>query len=441
MATLDEGSGGHAHPQARGGALRAGRARRVQPRQVDVRERAVRRGDLAGGHHADDGDDQSPRVVGEAAGDGASHRRHDQEGRPEEARRLGDHRGQGSVARQIRRGRLAGGDLEGQGHARRHAGRQRHQRAARRDHLRVHSARRRRCCSCSTARRCSSSRSASFLEQRILRRSKDKLIFILGKIDLLSPEEREEALKYCRDNLARVVDEPQIFPVSAKRQLSDKEADKAASGFAPFLAHLRKYLADERGRVLLDNGIADGLRTGGYLASNLGIKRRSLQLALEELEERIGRVRAQLDGAQSRLQGPSREDSRRGGRDQGGHAARPRELRQGVRDAAADGDRSRRRRGRQALPRAVHPGHLEGVGRGGGREDRGAARAAGRGDHPGHQRGRGGGDGDVVARARAGGHQDRHRGRHARATTSACSRSARSAPASSCSSTRSSVAC
>ncbi|HEY2746739.1 MAG TPA: dynamin family protein [Polyangia bacterium] len=141
----------------------------------------------------------------------------------------------------------------------------------------------------------------SFLEQRILRRSKDKLIFVLGKIDLLSPEEREEALKYCRENLARVVEEPQIFPLSAKRQLSDKEGDKAASGFTPFLAHLRKYLADERGRVLLDNGIADGLRTGGYLASNLGIKRRSLTLALEELEERIGRVRVQLDGAQSRL--------------------------------------------------------------------------------------------------------------------------------------------
>jgi small GTP-binding protein len=141
----------------------------------------------------------------------------------------------------------------------------------------------------------------AFLEQRILRRSKDKLIFILGKIDLLAPDEREEALKYCRDNLARVVDQPQIFPVSAKRQLSEKAGDRAQSGFEPLLAHLRKYLADERGRVLLDNAIADGLRTGGYLASNFGIKRRSLELGLEELEERIGRVRTQLDGAYSRL--------------------------------------------------------------------------------------------------------------------------------------------
>ncbi len=141
----------------------------------------------------------------------------------------------------------------------------------------------------------------AFLEQRILRRSKDKLIFVLGKIDLLAPDEREEALAYCRENLARVVDEPVIFPVSAKRQLSDKEAERAQSGFAPLLAHLQRYLADERGRVLLDNGVADGLRTGGYLASNLGIKRRSLELALEELEVRIGRVHAQLDSAQSRL--------------------------------------------------------------------------------------------------------------------------------------------
>jgi hypothetical protein len=67
------------------------------------------------------------------------------------------------------------------------------------------------------------------------------------------------------------------------------------------LRHLGRYLADERSRVLLDNAIGDGLRLSGYLASNFGIKRRSLQLALTELEERIGRVHAQLSSAQSRL--------------------------------------------------------------------------------------------------------------------------------------------
>jgi small GTP-binding protein len=141
----------------------------------------------------------------------------------------------------------------------------------------------------------------AFLEQRILRRSKDKLIFVLGKIDLLAPDEREEALRYCREHLARVVAEPVLFAVSAKRALSSKPEERAASGLAPLRDYLGQYLANERGRVLLDNGIADGLRTLGYLRQNLGIKRRSLGLALDELEQRIARVRAQLDGTQAHL--------------------------------------------------------------------------------------------------------------------------------------------
>jgi small GTP-binding protein len=141
----------------------------------------------------------------------------------------------------------------------------------------------------------------AFLEQRILRRSKDKLIFVLGKIDLLSAEEREEALTYCRENLARVVGEPVIFPISAKRALSKSAAEQAESGLGPLRQYLGRYLADERGRVLLDNGIADGMRTCAYVRQNLGIKRRSLGLALEELEERITRVRAQLDGTRANL--------------------------------------------------------------------------------------------------------------------------------------------
>ena len=137
----------------------------------------------------------------------------------------------------------------------------------------------------------------AFLEQRILRRSRDKLIFVLGKIDLLAPDERIEALAYCRLHLSRVVPEPVIFPISAKRALDGDEA----SGLGPLREYLARYLADERGRVLLDNGVGDGLRTCGYLRQNLGIKRRSLGLALEELEERVARVRAQLDGTQAHL--------------------------------------------------------------------------------------------------------------------------------------------
>jgi small GTP-binding protein len=147
----------------------------------------------------------------------------------------------------------------------------------------------------------------AFLEQRILRRSKDKLIFVLGKIDLLAPDERDEALKYCTDNLAKVVGEPMLFPVSAKRALDKSEAVRAQSGLEPLREYLANYLANERGRVLLDNAVADGLRTCGYLRQNLGIKRRSLGLALEELAARITRVRAQLDGTRANLKAHHRK--------------------------------------------------------------------------------------------------------------------------------------
>jgi small GTP-binding protein len=141
----------------------------------------------------------------------------------------------------------------------------------------------------------------AFLEQRILRRSRDKIFFVIGKIDLLAPDERDETVRFAREHLAKVVPEPMIFPLSAKRQLSEDPAARASSGMQPLIDHLTSYLTTSRGQVLLDNGIGDGLRTLGYLRQNLGIKRHSLGLQLEELEERIAKVRAQLDGARAHL--------------------------------------------------------------------------------------------------------------------------------------------
>jgi len=150
----------------------------------------------------------------------------------------------------------------------------------------------------------------AFLEQRILRRSRDKIFFVIGKIDLLTPEEREETLNFAREHLTKVVPDPMIFPLSAKRQLSQDPAVRASSGMQPLLDHFGAYLTTQRSQVLLDNGLADGLRTLAYLRQNLGIKRRSLSLQLDELESRIGKVRSQLDGARAHLR--SHHDKIRG---------------------------------------------------------------------------------------------------------------------------------
>ena len=146
----------------------------------------------------------------------------------------------------------------------------------------------------------------AFLEQRILRRSRDKLLFVIGKADLLSTEEREETLRYCKQNLTPVLaGEPAIFLVSAKQALAGQGTQ---SGIPQLLVYLREYLSQQRGRVLLDNASADGQRLASYLRQNLGIKRRSLALSLEELEARIENLESILIEKDDQL------DRRLGGR-------------------------------------------------------------------------------------------------------------------------------
>jgi ribosome biogenesis GTPase A len=131
----------------------------------------------------------------------------------------------------------------------------------------------------------------AFLASRLLERSKDRLIFVIGKLDLLSPAELEDVKRYVHEHLSRIVESPRVFAVSARRQLA---GDHEGSGMGPLAEHLARTLTEDRGRVLLDNAAADGLRAASYLKQNLGVKRRALELSLAELESRVGKVHAQL---------------------------------------------------------------------------------------------------------------------------------------------------
>ncbi len=138
----------------------------------------------------------------------------------------------------------------------------------------------------------------AFLASRLLERSKDRLIFVIGKIDLLNAEELADVERYVRSHLAGIVGEPPVYAVSARRALA---GDLAGSGMAPLTEHLARTLTEDRGRVLLDNAAGDGLRAAGYLKQNLGVKRRALQLSLFELEERVAKVRSQLAATRETL--------------------------------------------------------------------------------------------------------------------------------------------
>lgn len=135
-----------------------------------------------------------------------------------------------------------------------------------------------------------------FLKTRILRRSRDKLIFVIAKSDILSEDELNEAMSFARSHLERILGDVNIFPVSAQKALRGDH-----SLMIPFMEFLKNHLAGERGRILLDNAIEDAIRTGGYLRQTLEIQRRAYQMGVEELETRIEKVKEQLEGNRRQL--------------------------------------------------------------------------------------------------------------------------------------------
>src|SRR5262249_26248970 len=76
----------------------------------------------------------------------------------------------------------------------------------------------------------------TFLQQRVLVRSRDKLVFAVAKSDLLEEAELKEALAYARGHLARIIAEPAVFAISAK----------TGAGMDALIQHLLRMLREDR---------------------------------------------------------------------------------------------------------------------------------------------------------------------------------------------------
>jgi small GTP-binding protein len=137
-----------------------------------------------------------------------------------------------------------------------------------------------------------------FLRSRVLENARDRLIFVLGKMDLLNPDERTAVLDYVKQGLAQITPEPVVFPISAKDWARSQDPQ---SGLSELLAYLERFLSRDRARVILDNAAADAARTASYLESNLGVRMRAYDLDIGELEQRIASVREQLDSSKRKL--------------------------------------------------------------------------------------------------------------------------------------------
>jgi small GTP-binding protein len=132
-----------------------------------------------------------------------------------------------------------------------------------------------------------------FLNDKLLKASRDKIVFVITKWDLLSPEEQREALAYAKNHLSTLVKNPVVFPISAETALG---GNASASGLGDLVAHLTRFLAEERGRILLDNALGEGLGIAQLLGKGVDARRRAIQMKTEEIERRIAALEKDLAG-------------------------------------------------------------------------------------------------------------------------------------------------
>jgi small GTP-binding protein len=132
-----------------------------------------------------------------------------------------------------------------------------------------------------------------FLNDKLLKASRDKIVFVITKWDLLSADEQREALAYAKNHLSTLVKEPVVFPVSAETALA---GNRDGSGLPDLVAHLTRFLAEERGRILLDNALGEGLGLSQLLSKGVDARRRSIQMKNEEIERRIAALEKDMAG-------------------------------------------------------------------------------------------------------------------------------------------------
>ena len=132
-----------------------------------------------------------------------------------------------------------------------------------------------------------------FLQDKLLGQSRDKIVFVVTKRDIWDESEQKEAIGYIRTELGKLVKSPVVFTVSAEQALEGK---REGSGMPELLAHLTRFLAEERGRILLDNALGEGLQSATLLKKGIDARRRASAMSSEELERRIGFLEKDLAG-------------------------------------------------------------------------------------------------------------------------------------------------
>jgi GTP-binding protein EngB required for normal cell division len=132
-----------------------------------------------------------------------------------------------------------------------------------------------------------------------------RFIFVVTKIDLFTPEERTQSVRYTQrtiEQYAGLPDAP-IYAVSARLAQEGRaernEAKFAASGFTEFLHGLEVFLIRERGQEFIKQHIQAALAHVQDLKNSTLIELQALQASPVGLPARVEAVRSVLESARS----------------------------------------------------------------------------------------------------------------------------------------------
>jgi len=134
-----------------------------------------------------------------------------------------------------------------------------------------------------------------FLRDKLIGQSRDKIVFVVAKADIWSDDERAEGLSYIKEELGKLADAPAVFAVSPERAL---KGEVVASGMRELVDHLSAFLAEERGRIMLDNALGEGLSAARTIARGIDARRRAAHMSRDEIARRIARIESDLEGQQ-----------------------------------------------------------------------------------------------------------------------------------------------
>ena len=132
-----------------------------------------------------------------------------------------------------------------------------------------------------------------FLETQLIRRARDKIVFVVAKSDIWTDAERSEALAYIRDRLRGLVNDPVVFAVSAQQHLAGRVED---SGLGVLVEYLTRFLAEQRGSIVLGNAIGEGLAAANVLGRGIDARRRAVSMSAAQLAKRMELLEQDLAG-------------------------------------------------------------------------------------------------------------------------------------------------